>query len=457
VDTNWPLHFARLPQSADIAGIRLSNNNVEWVSKIPKVVTEAIKEIAVLDGGCWLVGGAVRELLIGNPVKDWDLATTLPPLELSNHFKSLGLRQLKVIDTGIKFGTFTLIWSGVIIEITTLRKDINYVDGRRPSIVSFGNSLKEDLERRDFTINSMAMDLSRGILYDPHNGLDDLRKKELRAVGNPRRRMAEDGLRLLRAYRFLDQGNLGLFTLHRDLHEALLKEQWMLDKISKERIWSELQKIFQGINAGQIIWLMTKHKMLDYIFNLNFTVDDLGIKSQSEDFLHDNKTTSELRFSLLFYGCTLEELISACDLLVLSNKQKKNIVKHHTFFGNLPPNDRGIMRLWRFNLGSQFENQLLLELAISKYLGTRNEVKTLITEFNQLPELRAGRLPLANGTWIMEKTGLEKGKKLGRLKEWLHRLQIERDLIELDDIYKLLITISWEYSDYKNWPRVNWI
>ncbi len=457
VNTDWPLHLTRLPQSADLDGIHISRDDFEWTSLIPTVVMETVKEIAILEGGCWLVGGAVRELLMGNSVKDWDLATTLLPLELSNHFRSLGLEGLKVVNTGIKYGTFTLFWSGIIIEITTLRTDINYVDGRRPSIVSFGNSLKEDLERRDFTINSMAIDLSRGILYDPHNGFEDLQNKKLRAVGNARRRMAEDGLRLLRAYRFLDQGDLGLFSLDKDLHEALLKEQWMLDKISKERIWSELQKIFLGKNAGQIIWLMAKHKILNYIFKLHFSTEDIGIKSQSEEILNNKKSASEFRFSLLFYGRPTNELSTACDLLLLSNKQKKNILKYHMFFGNLPQNDRGMLRLWRFSLGPLYNTQLLLELALSKYLGNTEEIKCLINEFDELPALRAGRLPLANGIWIMEKTGLKKGEKLGRLKQWLHRLQIERDLVELDDIFELMTTISWKYGDYLNWPKANWI
>jgi len=457
VNRDWPLNLTRLPLLADMDGILINTENFDWVNIIPKQVLNVIKEVAILDGGCWLVGGAVRELFSGNSVNDWDLATTIPPLELSTHLNSLDQQNLKVINTGIKYGTFTLIWSGIVIEVTTLRKDSNYSDGRRPNSVSFGNSLKDDLQRRDFTINSMAIDLSRGLLYDPHNGLSDLEIKKLRAVGNPRRRMAEDGLRLLRAYRFLDQGERGLFTLDRDLHDALLKEQWMLDKISKERIWSELQKIFSGNNAGQIIWLMAKHKMLEQIFKVKFTSEDLGVLAQSEECIKDKKQASEFRFSLLFFNRDLIELKKACQLLLLSNKQQKNIMLHHSFFGNLPSkDDRGMLRLWRFSLGSLFENQLLLELALSNYLGTHSELKSLIDEFEGLPPLRAGRLPLANGSWIMEKTGLEKGEKLGRLKQWLHRLQIERDLVELEEIFNILATIPWKFGDYSKWPKSTW-
>ena len=139
------------------------------------------------------------------------------------------------------------------------------------------------------------------------------------------------------------------------------------------------------------------------------------------------------------------------------NKQKKNVLKHHSFFGDITSKeDRGMLRLWRFNLGSLFENQLSLELALSNYLGINTELISLIHEFEDLPPLRAGRLPLANGSWIMEKTGLEKGEKLGRLKQWLHRLQIERDLVELEEIHDVLVTISWKFGDHSNWPKATW-
>ena len=457
VTQDWPIQIPRLPLLADLEGISFEEDNFKWVSKIPPEVLNLISEIAILDGGCWLVGGAVRELLSNNDVKDWDLATTLLPLELSLHLNSLNQGNLKVIHTGIKYGTITIIWSGVIIEVTSLRTDSLYSDGRRPENVYFGISLKDDLERRDFTINSMAIDLSRGLLYDPHNGLDDLKNFKLRAVGNPRRRIAEDGLRLLRAYRFLERGNSGLLSLDQDLHDALIKEQWMIGKISKERIWMELQKIFQGKNAGEIIWLMTKHKMLDQLLDQKFSEDDIGVMAQSASYLFDEKVTPEYRLALLNYDRTSESLEISCKKLLLSNNQRKNALKAHHFLGKPPPyGDRGMLRLWRHILGNTYETQLLLELSLSKHLDHERETLSLIDELNELPPLRAGRLPLVNGIWLMEKTGLGKGEKLGRLKEWLHRLQIERDLVNLDEIWNILATISWAHGDYMKWPRIEW-
>ena len=353
--------------------------------------------------------------------------------------------------------SITIIWSGVKIEITTLRTDASYSDGRRPEKVFFGTSLKADLERRDFTINSMAIDLARGILYDPHEGLNDLKNMVLRAVGDARRRIAEDGLRLLRAYRFLDRGNQGLLNLDEQLHTALLKEQWMIDKISNERIWVELQKIFQGHHAGQIIWLMTKHQMLDQLFNKKFVDENLGVKAQSETILNSQIISAEYRLALLFYDKDFDDLNDACKRLSLSKKQRNSAYFAHKMLGNPPSSsDRGMMRLWRHLLNSSFEIQLLMEFALSKYIDTELEVKLLVSEFKELPPLRAGRLPIVSGDWLMDKTGIGKGEKLGRLKEWLHRLQIERDVATLDEMSSILVTIPWKNGDYSGWPLIKW-
>ena len=164
---DWPIQIPRLPLLADLDGIVFEDDYSEWVSKIPNEVLAIISEVAILDGGCWLVGGAVRELLSGNEVKDWDLATTLLPSKLSLHLESLNQDNLKVIHTGIKYGTITIIWSGIMIEVTTLRTDSVYSDGRRPENVFFGTSLKQDLERRDFTLNSWLLIFLEGF-YTTH-------------------------------------------------------------------------------------------------------------------------------------------------------------------------------------------------------------------------------------------------------------------------------------------------
>lgn len=143
----------------------------------------------------WVVGGCVRDVLLGRPAKDWDVATDARPDDVIGMFR-------KVIPTGIKHGTVTVLVHGRPYEVTTLRGEGSYVDGRRPSEVHFLDDITEDLARRDFTMNAIAVDPLAERLIDPFGGERDLEARLLRAVGDPRRRFAEDGLRILRGARF---------------------------------------------------------------------------------------------------------------------------------------------------------------------------------------------------------------------------------------------------------------
>ncbi|WP_437487247.1 CCA tRNA nucleotidyltransferase [Sorangium sp. So ce1014] len=143
----------------------------------------------------WIVGGCVRDLLRGEPAKDWDVATDARPEEVVAAFR-------KVIPTGIQHGTVTVVVRGVPYEVTTLRGDGTYSDGRRPDRVEFVDDITADLARRDFTMNAIAIDPVDGHLIDPFGGQRDLEAKIIRAVGDPGERFAEDGLRVLRAARF---------------------------------------------------------------------------------------------------------------------------------------------------------------------------------------------------------------------------------------------------------------
>jgi tRNA nucleotidyltransferase (CCA-adding enzyme) len=149
---------------------------------------------------CYLVGGAVRNQLLGIEEKDYDLASDAYPEDIIRIFN-------KVIPTGIKHGTVTILFRGQSYEITTFRVDGKYSDGRRPDSIEFTSNIYEDLKRRDFTINSIAYDILKKKLIDPNNGLNDLKNKIIKAIGNPHERFQEDGLRPLRACRFAAQLN----------------------------------------------------------------------------------------------------------------------------------------------------------------------------------------------------------------------------------------------------------
>ena len=180
----------------------------------------------------FVVGGCVRDSLLGRNPNDWDITTSALPLQVKALFR-------RTIDTGLKHGTVTILMDGEPFEVTTYRVDGEYLDGRHPSEVTFTASLQEDLQRRDFTINAMAYSERKG-LQDLFGGLPDLEKGLIRAVGDPAKRFGEDALRIMRAVRFAAQ--LG-YEVEADTVQAMKELAPTLSKISAERIAAELEKL----------------------------------------------------------------------------------------------------------------------------------------------------------------------------------------------------------------------
>ena len=180
----------------------------------------------------FVVGGCVRDSLLGRNPNDWDITTSALPLQVKALFR-------RTIDTGLKHGTVTILMDGEPFEVTTYRVDGEYLDGRHPSEVTFTASLQEDLQRRDFTINAMAYSEKKG-LQDLFGGLPDLEKGLIRSVGDPAKRFGEDALRIMRAVRFAAQ--LG-YEVEEDTVQAMKELAPTLSKISAERIAAELEKL----------------------------------------------------------------------------------------------------------------------------------------------------------------------------------------------------------------------
>jgi tRNA nucleotidyltransferase (CCA-adding enzyme) len=199
----------------------------------------------------YVVGGCVRDSFLGRKPKDWDIATNATPEQV----KQVCVGKLHSIDTGIKHGTITLMAnylmdeSGVYTaEVTTYRIDGKYSDNRRPDTILYTNSLKEDLSRRDFTINALAYNHKDGLI-DYFNGIEDLNKGIIRCVGNPNERFTEDALRMLRAIRFSAQ--LG-FLMAVQTSVAVKRNAKLIEQISKERITDEINKILWSSNPEKI-------------------------------------------------------------------------------------------------------------------------------------------------------------------------------------------------------------
>ena len=222
-------------------------------------ITDDLKKIASIlhnkGFSCYLVGGAVRNQLLGIEEKDYDLATNAYPEDIMNTFN-------RVIPTGIKHGTVTILFKGEAYEITTFRVDGEYSDGRRPDTIEFTSNIYEDLKRRDFTINSIAYDILKEEMIDPNNGLSDLENKTIKAIGDPHKRFQEDGLRPLRACRFAAQLN---FTIEDKTFKAISKNIEKFKSVSKERIYDELVKTMKAKKPSITFHLLYNSGLLEVI------------------------------------------------------------------------------------------------------------------------------------------------------------------------------------------------
>jgi len=211
--------------------------------KIPQDVHDIVDKLNFYNYPTYIVGGAVRDLFLGNPPHDWDLSTMAYPKTIRELFDY-------IIPIGEKFGTMGVSLNATdYYEVTTFRKDGKYIDGRHPEEVTFSNSIEEDLARRDFTINAIAIDIENNII-DPFNGFEDINKKIIRCVGNPDERFQEDPLRILRALRFAVKYG---FEIEKFTSLSIHDNASMLSLISKERIFDELSKILISPNPSRIL------------------------------------------------------------------------------------------------------------------------------------------------------------------------------------------------------------
>ena len=395
----------------------------------------------------YLVGGAVRDMLMNKPASDWDVATNATPQEVTAIFK-------KVIPTGIEHGTVTVIFMGEHIEVTTFRTETDYSDGRHPDCVAYAATIEEDLSRRDFTMNAIAANLKNGELIDPFGGMNDINNRLIRAVGNPLERFSEDGLRPVRAVRFASQ--LG-FEIEEKTLEAVSLKLDVTKKIAVERFHDELLKLLKSDVPSVGLKLMEKTGIMSiFIPELsacrnveqkgfhNFDVlDHLFYSCDGTD-----KNNADVRLAALFhdvgkpavralgkdgvYTFYQHEAVSAemtqkiLDRLHFS-KQTSNYVCHliaqHMFFYEPHWTDAAVRRFLVRIKFREYENVLgdLFELRRGDLFGmsrVETDGKSLL-EFQKRIEKeleKEGALTLkdlaVNGRDLIE-SGIPAGKKLG--------------------------------------------
>ena len=224
---------------------------------LPKPLVDVLRRLDEAGHRSWIVGGAVRDLLLHRPreAADFDVATPATPQEVTALFR-------KVIPTGIEHGTVTVVTGALAIEVTTFRGEGPYVDGRRPESVTFHRDLEADLERRDFTMNALAWDPLAGEFRDPHGGREDMARRLVRAVGAAEERFAEDGLRAMRAVRFAAQ--LG-YRLAPSTRRAIPGALPVVGKVAVERTSEELARLAVAPDAARALGLMRATGLLGVV------------------------------------------------------------------------------------------------------------------------------------------------------------------------------------------------
>ncbi|MGN0665807.1 MAG: CCA tRNA nucleotidyltransferase [Huintestinicola sp.] len=211
---------------------------------IPQNIKQVLKRLELGGYEAYIVGGCVRDSILGRIPSDFDVATNALPEDIIRC-----MNGMKVIETGLKHGTVTVVSGGENVEVTTYRIDGEYTDHRRPESVQFTSSLEADLARRDFTINAMAYSDKTGII-DIYGGQKDLFNRRLRCVGKPEKRFEEDALRIMRALRFASQLE---FSIDKETSLAIHEKRQLLSDISAERISSELTLLVMGIAPAEVL------------------------------------------------------------------------------------------------------------------------------------------------------------------------------------------------------------
>jgi len=431
----------------------------------PKDLINIVKTIKTAGFKCYVVGGGIRDVLLKKKPGTWDLTTDATPEQISKLFK-------KVVPTGIEFGTVTIFENKVPFEITTFRSDSRYVDGRHPSNVKFSKSLKEDLARRDFTINAIAYDPLTKELVDEYGGQRDLKKKLIRTVGDPIERFKEDGLRPLRACRFA--AKLG-FKIDEKTLRAIPECLETAKKVSPERIHDELMKMLEADNPSIGIELMRRSGLLSlYMPELE---EGIGVE-QPKPFHKDDvywhnlyscdcvsKTKPVLRLAALLHDiakpeCKVDETFYDHDSKGMENAAKimkrlkfsnehidyvSNIIKNHMFNYTSEWSDAAVRRFIRrvgtVNLDDLFE----LRIADIKAMGRkvepghpkdlRRRIRKILKEQNALhtKDLKV------DGKDVMKTLGIPPGPKVGEvLEKLLDKVLDEPQLNTKDQLIKII-------------------
>ena len=360
--------------------------------------------LAALNGGdeeTRVVGGAVRNLLLGLPVTETDLATTAQPKAVIERVTAAGF---KAVPTGIEHGTITVVADSKPFEVTTLREDVE-TDGRH-AVVRFGRDWKKDAERRDFTINAMSLSLD-GTVHDYCGGLADIEKHRVRFIGDAGQRIAEDYLRVLRFFRFFAAYREG--GPDREGYLACARARDKLDQLSRERIRAEVLKTLAAKRAPEAMTAMADAGIYDAVFA---NVPELPALARLALIEQSNETAPDAVRRLAAVAVRIDEDAAHLrERLRLSNDEYKRLVSMSDRWWQLiPASGEAYAKETLYRIGAEeYADRALISFAHSAASLADEKWGTLLS----LPQRwTPPRFPLSADDFI--KRGVEKGPKLGK-------------------------------------------
>ena len=443
-------------KEADLEASSLPSGVQAWIDKLPADLRHILNTLTTNGHGVWLVGGCVRDVCLGLSTveTDIDLATTCHPEDVMSLFGDAA------VATGIDYGTVTVKGEGTQYQITTLRTESLYRDGRHPEYVAWGDSLSEDLSRRDFTFNSMAIDAARGVLYDPFNGIEDLHRRTVRAVGDAFQRCEEDALRILRAYRFLSRDDGPLWSLDEALHQAIINQKERLKMVTVERRWMELEKILHARHAGAVFSLMLQDGVFPLVIREPSTVRHELLLVLDEPSLAD--LNAHQRLATMLIECSTKTVLKQLLELKTSRAFQRACALFHEQLRFLPNTSIHHLRVFDHVLSNAARAHLQVRVALEPLSPRYHDLAeqegsgaaAALSAWEGMPQRQSPEDCLVDGHWLMHRTGMQQGMRLGRLKQWIHRLQIEHDITDTIQLEAILSRLPFEHGEHDDWPRL---
>ena len=358
----------------------------------------------------YFVGGCVRDTILGDSIHDIDIATSAYPSEIKAIFK-------RTVDTGIKHGTVMILDHGTGYETTTFRTESGYQDYRRPDKVTFVRSLKDDLKRRDFTINALAMK-EDGTVIDLFNGLSDLQNQIIKAVGNPEERFHEDALRMMRAVRFASKLD---FNIEDATLKGITDNGELLTKIAVERIEVEFSKLLLGLNPPKGLQYFIDTNLYQYCPNLINYKDALQKLADAHNWsIIKNKQQA---WSVLIYALQLTD-----------RGQITSFMKQWKLPNDLINHVQKVIKLVDIIKQDHVDNLALFEagmdavksaVIVAKFFGWPHH--DLVDQFDRLPIQDSHQLAV-NGGNLIQQAGIKPGPELGEVIARLQRMVVNEQL-----------------------------